>query len=303
MNDELSPRRWANNLNTILNAAFHQDRFPVNVKDVACEFSHQRYPGDPITNVIGGSLPGFEGALIPAQGGKKGWGIIYNEDVSSSGRINFTLAHEFGHYLIHRIKYPEGMYCGEKEMAAWDSEYRKVESEANQFAANLLMPLDDMRRQLNARIKPELDALSACAKRYDVSLLALIRQWLEYTERRVVLVVSRDGFILWAWSSKSAHRTNAFFRTANKPPIEIPPLSLTAQRHKVAGNRGAADLDAGVWFNEPCQEVVLFADQYDFTISLVHLGSHSGRFEMSDESDEDTSDRMISRTPGSSWLG
>lgn len=303
MSDGHSPRRWANDLNTLLNAAFQEDRYPVDVKSLALDFSRQRFPDDPVTNVIGGSLPGFEGALIPAQDGKKGWGIIYNKDISSSGRINFTLAHELGHYLIHRLKYPEGMHCGEKEMSAWDSEYRKVESEANQFAANLLMPLDDMRRQLNARTKPDLDALSAYAERYDVSLLALIRQWLEYTERRVVLVVSRDGFILWAWSSKPARRTNAYFRTANKPPIEIPPLSLAAQRNKVAGSRGAADLDAGVWFDEACQEVVLFADQYDFTISLVHLGSLSGRFEMSDDSDEDTSGHMMSRTPGSSWLG
>lgn len=303
MNDGLSPRRWANDLNTLLNAAFQEDRYPVDVKSLALDYSHQRFRDDPITDVLGDSLPGLEGALIPAQGGKKGWGIIYNKDVSSSGRINFTLAHELGHYLIHRLKYPEGMQCGEKEMASWDSEYRKVESEANQFAASLLMPLDDMRRQINARAKPDFDALSMCAERYDVSLMALILQWLEYTERRAVLVVSRDGFILWARSSKPAHRTKAYFRTANRPPIEIHSQSLAAQRHKVAGNKGTADHEAGVWFDEPCQEVVLFSDQYDFTISLVHLGPHSGRFELEDETGEDTFDRMSSRTPGSSWLG
>lgn len=303
MNAELSPRRWANNLNTILNAVCQENRFPVDVKSLALDYSRQRFPDDPVTDVLGGSLPGFEGALVPAEQGRKGWGIIYNQDVSSSGRINFTLAHELGHYLIHRLKYPEGLRCGEKEMAAWDSEYRKVESEANQFAASLLMPLDDMRRQINARAKPDFDVLSMCAERYDVSLMALILQWLEYTERRAVLVVSRDGFILWARSSKPAHRTNACFRTANRPPIEIPDQSLAAQRHKVAGSKGAADLDAGTWLQEPCQEVVLFSDQYDFTFSLLHLGSHSGRFEMGDEAGEDTFDRMASRAPGSSWLG
>jgi hypothetical protein len=303
MNDELSPRRWANNLNTILNAVCQENRFPVDVKSLALDYSRQRFPDDPITDVLGGSLPGFEGALYPADEGKKGWGIIYNEDVRSSGRINFTLAHELGHYLIHRLKYPEGLQCGEKEMAAWDAEYRKVESEANQFAASLLMPLDDMRRQINARAKPDFDALSMCAERYDVSLMALILQWLEYTERRAILVVSRDGFILWARSSNPAYRSNAYFRTANRPPIEISGQSLAAQRHKVTGSKGSVDLDAGIWLQEPCQEVVLFSDQYDFTISLLHLGQHSGRFEMDDEPSEDTFDRMISRTPGSSWLG
>lgn len=303
MNAELSPRRWANNLNTILNAVSQENRFPVDVKSLALDYSRQRFPDDPVTNVMGDSLPGFEGALVPAEEGRKGWGIIYNHDVASPGRINFTLAHEFGHYLIHRLKYPDGLRCGEKDMGEWGSEYRQVESEANQFAANLLMPLDDIRSQINARVKPDFDVLSMCAERYGVSLMAIILQWLEYTERRSVLVVSRDDFILWARSSKPAHRTGAYFRTAHVPPIEIPSQSLAAQRHKVAGSKGAVDHDAVVWLQEPCQEVVLFSDQYNFTMSLLHFTQHNCRFEMGDELGDDAFDRMASRTPGSSWLG
>lgn len=303
MSRELSPKRWAYDLTAILNATYKEDRFPVKVRKLALDYSHHRFPEDPITDVLGDTLPGFEGALFPAASGKNGWGIIFNSAIRSAGRINFTLAHEFGHYLLHRLKYPDGITCGEQDMAAWDSDYRQVESQANDFAANLLMPFDDFRRQIDVRTKPDLDALGMCAERYDVSFMASTLRWLQYTERRSVLVVSRDGFILWARSSAPALRTGAFFRTANRPPITVPTQSLAAQRHLVDGTKGIAELDAGTWLKEPCQELVLFSEQYDCTISLLHLGETPSRFDLDEESEEVTFDRMRSRTPGSSWLG
>jgi len=302
MTGELSPKRWANDLTTILNAAYAADHFPVKVSQLAVDFSRQRFPEDSVTHVLGDSLPGFEGALIPAGDGKKGWGIIYNSAIKSPGRINFTIAHEFGHYLLHRLKYPDGLTCGEQDMATWDSEYGQVESQANDFAATLLMPFDDFRRQIDARSKPALDTLGACAERYDVSLTAAILRWLQYTERRSVLVVSRDEFILWARSSEPALKTRAYFRTANRPPVAVPSQSLAAQRRLIDGSKGAAQHDAGIWLKEPCEELVLFSDQHDLTISILHLGEAPSRFEPDEQGTEDTYDRMVSRTLGTSWL-
>lgn len=277
MTKELSPKHWANDLSKILNAAYVEGRFPVDVRQLALDYSRQRFPGDPITDVLGGRLPGFEGALFPAQDGKKGWGIIYNSAISSPGRINFTIAHEFGHYLLHRLKYPDGITCGEQDMAAWGSEYKQVESQANDFAATLLMPLDDFRQQIDRCAKPDFDALGACAERYEVSLIAAILRWLQHTDRRSVLVVARDGFILWARSSTPALKTGAFFRTANLPPVPMPTRSLAAQRSLVADRKGTAAHEAGIWLPEPCEEMVLFSDQYDFSISLLHLGTAPDR--------------------------
>ena len=305
MNKQISPQRQANDITILLNAAFGQDRFPVRIRKLAIEYSHQRFPDDPLTDVLGDKLPGFEGALCPAQGGRKGWGILYNSAITSPGRINFTLAHEFGHYLLHRLKYPEGIYCTEEDMRTWDSKNRKIESEANEFAANLLMPFDDFRRQIAPLDKANLDVLSDCASRYEVSMQAAILRWLQYTTRRAVLVLAREGFILWARSSEPALKTGAYFRTANVPPVPIPDQSLAAQRKLVEGSKGSAEFDAGVWFGEPCEEMVLFSDRYDFSMSLLHLGPARSRFAVADdeEAEVDTYDRMMSRTPGSSWLG
>lgn len=304
MTKRISPIRQANDISVVLNAAFGENRFPVRVKQLAIDYSHQRFPDDPLTDVLGGDLPGFEGALCPAEEGKTGWGILYNKSISSPGRINFTLAHEFGHYLLHRTAYPDGIYCSEEDMRAWDSESRQVEAEANEFAATLLMPFDDYRRQIAAGAKTDLETLSECASRYDVSLQAAILRWLQYTTRRAVLVVSRDGFVLWARSSEPALKTGAFIRTANQPPVPIPDNSLAANRQLAARSNNRAEHNARVWFGEPCEESVLFSDRYDIAMSLVMLGAARSRYEQLDEDEqEDTYDRMTSRTPGSSWLG
>ncbi len=302
MKKRLSPKHWAINLTDILRATCGADYFPVNVEQVAKEYSRQVFPDDPITVVKGDSLPGFDGALFRAPQNKKGWGIFYNKDVCSKGRINFTLAHELGHYLIHRNDYPNGIECGPQDMFRWESEYGQIEYQANQFAATLLMPFGDFRRQINASVKPTLDDIGKCAEeRYKVSLTAATLRWTEYTERRSVVVVSRGGFILWARSSTSALKTGAFFRTANVPPVPIPSSSLAA--HPERGLE-CKKHSPGVWFKEPCEEIVCVSDQYDFTISLLHLGEAVSRFDFdNDEPVRDVFDSMRTRTPGTSWLG
>ena len=296
MTKELSPELWASNFNKILNTFYGTDRFPVKAKQLALGFSQEIFPDDPMTDIKGDSLPGFQGALFPAQDGKKGWGIIYNDAVTSLGRINFTIAHEFGHYLLHRLKYPDGLKCTKEDMRTWNSEYKQVENQANSFAANLLMPLDDFKKQIGARTKPDLEMIGMCASRYQTSLTASILRWLQYTERRSILVVSRDEFILWARSSGPAFKTGAFFKTADRPPIPVPSKSLAAQREAAEKNNRVLEIDTGIWLKEPCEEMVLFADQYNFTISLLHLDEATSDFESNEKNEPDAYDRIASRT-------
>lgn len=277
MNAPFSPERWAFEITHVLNAVLGAEHFPINVPAVAQEYSLQKFPSDPISRVAGDHLPGFDGALYKAPAGKKGWGIIYNSGMRSTGRINFTLGHEFGHYLLHRIAYPDGIRCGEQDFVQWDSTYGQIEHQANVFAANLLMPLDDFRRQVAPSSKIDLDGISHCSDRYRVSLIAAALRWLSYTEKRAVLVVSRDGYILWARSSTPALRTGASFRTS-AGPISVPERSLAAQK-PAAESRATQEHDAGIWFREPVTEMTIFSEQYDFIISLLMLPNDPPPFE------------------------
>lgn len=292
MTEVVSPQRWAIDISQVLNKVLGPDHFPINVEQVAREYSTQRFPEDPITLIKGDTLPRFDGAIVRSPSGKNGWGIIYNKSIKSAGRINFTLAHEFGHYLLHRLKYPAGMKCGEQDVVRWDSEYGQVEYQANVFASYLLMPLDDFRRQINARTEANLQLLGICAERYNVSLIAATLKWLEYTERRAVIVVSRDGFILWARSSSPALKSGAFFRTS-KGPIAVPAISLAAQE---IGNESMLELPAGTWFkDEPCREAALHSEQYDFTISLLLLSNDFPQLNRYHEEDEEKQNDLLDR--------
>jgi hypothetical protein len=274
----------------MMNKVLGPEHFPISIPVLAREYSSQRYPDDPISVVIGDNLPGFDGALVKAPEGRKGWGIFYNGAIKSEGRINFTLAHEFGHYLVHRTLYPDGFRCGEQDVVRWDSEYGQIEHQANVFAANILMPLDDYRRQIKADARVDLDMIAQCAERYRVSLIAAVLRWLSYTTRRAVLVVSRDGYILWARSSGEALKTGAFFRTS-RGPIEIPALSLAARQDGLVDERAGVLLPPGVWFPEEVREMTIFSEQYDFAISLLSLESRQG-YAWEPQEESDTYDRF-----------
>lgn len=270
--NNVTPQKWAFRITHLLNAiSSDQDRFPVDVKKVAKDFSHQLYPDDPITFIKGTDLPNFDGGLYVAPPSKKGWWIIYNNTMESSGRINYTLAHEFGHYLLHRLEYPDGIQCGEQDMVRWDSAYGQIEHQANVFASNLLMPLDDYRKQIPARSKVSLDMISHCADRYGVSLIAATLRWIDYTERKVMVVVSRDGYILWARSSQSAYRAGVYFKTNNRPPIDVPKGSLAEGGIVTENQRQGVSIEAGVWCEDSSKEMVVFSELFDFTISVVQM--------------------------------
>lgn len=299
MTASFTPERWAYEITHLLNAVMGGEQFPIDIPMIAKEYTAKKWPDDPIISVKGDNLPKFDGALFKAPAGKKGWGIIYNNAMASRGRINFTLAHEFGHYLLHRIAYPEGFYCSQEKIA-WDSEYGQIEHQANVFAANFLMPLDDFRRQIPERAKVDLDMISHCADRYRVSLIAAVLRWLHYTGKRAILVVSRDGYILWARSSEPALKTGAYFRTS-EGPIEIPESSLAAKQDLMIDGRTGIDHNAGVWLREPAREMTIFAEQYDFAISLLLLEDARPFTMDAAEPEPDAYDKMVPQARRREW--
>jgi len=294
MTAAFGPARWATEISKMLKIVVGPEHFPVDVIGIALQYTAQRFPGDAITLAQGADLPGFDGALYRAPAGKSGWGIVYNNALASPGRINFTLAHELGHYLLHRADHPNGIRCGEQDVVRWDSAYGQIEQQANLFAATLLMPLDDYRRQIAADVRVDLDMISQCAERYRVSLIAATLRWLTYTTRRAVLVVSREGFILWSRASEAAAKSGAVFRTSGGP-IEVPSQSLVATQDQLVDGRNGIQHDLGVWFDEPVREMTIFSEQYDFAVTLLLMEDRDRYFRHEAEDEPDVYDRFAGR--------
>lgn len=286
------PARWANDLNKLAAAALGPERFPLPLELIATDYSRQISPKAPIVSIKGGSLGKFEGALYPVTGG---WAIIYNIDVSE-GRKRFTIAHEFGHYLMHRSLFPKGIECSEEAVTFRSG--ADLEEDADIFAASLLMPLDDFRARLPPNAVPTLDDLGALADHYGVSLISCILRWLEYTERRAMLVIARDDFVLWSRSSEPALKTRLYMRTKSAPPIEVPDNSLIRRKDLADIARDGVRHPPEVWFDEDCTELTIHSDRYDQVISVLLFGSAPPRAFFDTVAEEDTLDRFGRRARG-----
>ncbi|WP_332061117.1 ImmA/IrrE family metallo-endopeptidase [Bartonella sp. CB74] len=60
---------------------------------------------------------------------------VYEKACNNDGRSNFTLAHELGHFMLHtNLPFQRAVTSGQIPP------YRSAEKQANQFAAELLMP-------------------------------------------------------------------------------------------------------------------------------------------------------------------
>ena len=55
-------------------------------------------------------------------------------------------------------------------------------------------------------------------------------------------------------------------------------------------------MPAGVWFPEPAREMTIFAEQYDFAITLLLLENRYGYVQLDREPIEDVYDRFMSQT-------
>lgn len=276
-NNDWTPPKAANRLVHIVEAvsvANQLECFPVNVVELALEAANIFNWSDQISEVKAADIERFEGALFPNDG-KKEWLLLYNSGLKSQGRIRFTQAHELGHYILHRML-KESFQCSEADMLNWSKDDLDFEAQADLFASYLLMPLNDYRKQLPATV--DLEAFSHCADRYGVSLTAAILKWLDYTEEKAVLIMSKDGYMDWAWSSDSARKAGAFFKTKNNV-IPIPEDSLAANP-SIKHERIGQTIPAAIWFKHaepllPVREMKINAEQYDSILTLLCLPRHA----------------------------
>lgn len=252
-----SPKKEANRISSLLKTRYGNDRFPVDAGKVAEHYSEMISPEAPITKIKPLSVQGFEGCL--QQNPKSGnWRICYNPDQVSPGRVRFTLAHELGHFVLHRKigededgKEPRPEFlCSEVDMNDWDSPLRQMEAEADTFASYLLMPLDDFRKQVSGQQSMKGDLLDHCRNRYGVSRMATALKWVEVAPKRTIVVAARDGYLLWARSNKKAYKSGCYL-PARQKTIVVPSQSMLAQVEQTRGS-GQGTLEARSWFpHEP----------------------------------------------------
>jgi len=278
------PHKEANRITKFLDLGLSStNRFPVDVKKVALELTPS-FNADPITAVQGNSFKSIDGALV-RHPNEKEWAILYNTDIVHPGRANFTLAHELGHYMVHRHTISsDRIECGERDMLDENNGETDIEHEANVFAANLLMPNHDFREQADGQ-PFSFDLMGHCADRYGVSLTAAVLKWLDFTSRRVITLLSEEGGMHWAKSSDKAFRSGRYFAT-RQGFVEVPPESLAAKEQFSFHARDGVRHAPGVWFDEEVVEHSIYSEEYGKTLTVLILDDIGG-YSDPDNFDED----------------
>jgi IrrE N-terminal-like domain len=141
---------------------------------------------------------GFEGGLLTDENRRSGI-ILVNKD-ARGGRRRFTIGHELGHFLIlsHVPVRPGQFLCSRRDMSRWSANehdrYARMEYEANQFAALLLMPPPMVRAYLKSR-PPDLSDIEGISTDFGVSKDAAARSYALHHNENIAVVVVKDGCI------------------------------------------------------------------------------------------------------------
>lgn len=100
------------------------------------------------SNVLGMIIPSEKTIFID----KSIEPIGKNKDINEKV-LRFTLAHEIGHYILHKDYDPAFFYGLNKQ------EKIRVEIQANKFASNILMPKDNFTTEYHKHYSSDLDCI------------------------------------------------------------------------------------------------------------------------------------------------
>ncbi len=190
--------------------------------------------------------------------------IIYNENIREEGRKNFCISHEIGHHSCHSDQ--EEFFCTSKDLNDTAPHPQNIEQEANLFAATLLMPADDFRKQ--TRGKPAtLSLLSDLAEnRYKTSLTATCTRLLELSSTIPLGMAIVSNLRIVRWVRTDEMRWTGFgFRKDHTVPQDA-----------IFHDMDSRPVDSKLWLNEKnadrwdLVQSSVYMPYYDQTLVLIH---------------------------------
>lgn len=143
--------------------------------------------------------------------------ITVSTSIRDARRRRFSVAHELGHHEMHR-RQRRLFLCSTRDIADVTPETpaRSVEQEANEFAAELLLP-EPFFAPLCDGEEPSLELVAHLASDFKTSLTATCLRYLRFTHEACAVVYSRDGTILWSGRSKEFAAMGLSVKTRCRP--------------------------------------------------------------------------------------
>lgn len=171
------------------------------------------------------------------------------------GRVHFSIAHELGHFYIpeHRAR----LLNGEMHNSLSDFRSRDPhEEEADNFAANLLMPKELFIKEVRRCYRRVCTLKEICKmadERFGTSITSTARRYCQCDIEACSIIMSEGGMVRWAMHSEDMKGLNMRYVPVREP---VPAMSKTAELLDKFEEDGATDpvdglVDAEVWFEKP----------------------------------------------------
>ena len=143
---------------------------------------------------------GFDGALVRAQEIPYGV-VVIRKSIREPGRKRFTLAHELGHFLLPGHD-RTGLVCTKSDVGNWGDGSKQKEREADEFAAEILMPLAAVQPIIRSR-DPSLQLIEEIARRFETSFSAAAWRYCDLAKEPCAIVWSTDQHVDWSNRSET----------------------------------------------------------------------------------------------------
>jgi len=215
-------------------------------------------------------LPTFVGMLATDE--TKNFGQIWVGSEMRITRQRFTIAHEFGHFLLphhKKMKYE----CTSRDMSQNEggiTPEASKEWEANRFAAELMLPKSHFVKRLGKVSAPCLSHVQRLADIFEMSIEATCRRYLTLSGFSCCLVFTKDGRLI-KYPAKSV---DFHYWVMLKPNQEVSKNSTAFL--KGTGLSEIMEISAYEWLNptkhmpEVIQEQTLYQeDGYAITLLWV----------------------------------
>lgn len=186
-------------------------------------------------------VEGFVGALMTDDAKNKG--VILTKAGQREGRHRFTIAHELGHFLIPSHKGNRQCTAADLREHRRDTTHRKQESEANHFAAGMLMYKPRFMRDIDQLGDADVSHVVTLAKRYGTSLEATANRYIDLCDNKCAFIFSKDNVIRYARTKRG------FPRLAVRKGDRLPDCSTSLQAPPMPLRKPTswAELDGSVW--------------------------------------------------------
>ena len=143
--------------------------------------------------------------------------ITVSTSIPDANRRRFGATHEIGHLEMHRGQCSV-FNCSKDDLDSGGTINRAsptLENEANEFAANLLMPKQFFTPFCEGA-DLELSVISDIADRFKVSLTAAALRFIQISKEPLAVVVSQNGYVRWFDANKDFYELGLFVNVGNR---------------------------------------------------------------------------------------